>query len=74
MAGGNMCFVSDKFWMRIEKSKVVKASPKEELFSLAVCCFMILGDKNKKFYESMSAETPEFDFKSRDTLMMSENY
>ena len=42
-----MCFVSDKFWKKIEKSMVVKASPKEELFSLAACCFMILGDKNK---------------------------
>ena len=50
MAGGNMCFVSDKFWKKIEKSMVVKASPKEELFSLAVCCFMILGDMHKKFY------------------------
>ena len=69
-----MCFVSNKFWKKIEKSTVIKASPKEELFSLAVCCFMILGDKNKKFYESMSADTPEFVFKSRDTLMKSENY
>ena len=43
-AGGNPDFISKEISEKIERGKKIKSSKENDLYSLAICCFMILGD------------------------------
>ena len=58
IAGGHPDFVTGEFLSKIENGKKIKSSFKNDLYSLALCCFLLLGDNEKKFAVSMTEELP----------------
>ena len=53
-AAGNQDFVSEDLWRSIDKSEMIEASSTNDKYSLAVCCFLVLGDANGKYLASLS--------------------
>ena len=53
IAGGNPDFISEKLSEQIDKGKKIKSSKKNDLYSLAVCCYLLVGDEGKTFFISL---------------------
>jgi serine/threonine protein kinase len=45
-AGGNPDFISKEMTEKIAKGKKVKSDKSDDLYSLAICCFMLVGDND----------------------------
>ncbi len=62
-AAGNPDFVCEDLMKKIEGNKKVKASAANDNYSLAVCCFLVLGDATGEYLASLSAD--ELSFKKK---------
>jgi serine/threonine protein kinase len=55
-AGGNLDFISGPMTEAISKELRVTTEFQTDLYALALCCFLVLGDGEKKFFTSLSEE------------------
>ena len=51
---------------------MIEASATNDKYSLAICCFLVLGDANGKYLASLSSE--ELSIKQRHQLIEKQNY
>ena len=51
---------------------MIEASATNDKYSLAICCFLVLGDANGKYLASLSSE--ELSIKQRHQLIEKHNY
>ncbi len=55
-AAGNPDFITLGMNTAIQKKHKVVAEFQTDLYALALCCFLILGDQERKFFTSLSGE------------------
>ena len=71
-AAGNVDFVSEDLQRSIDRSKMIEASATNDKYSVAICCFLLLGDANGQYLASSSSE--ELSIKQRHQLIEKHNY
>jgi serine/threonine protein kinase len=55
LAGGNPDFITAEMALAVTKPRFkVESQFQTDLYALALCCFLILGDSKKKFFVSLS--------------------
>ena len=55
-AAGNPDFISQEMTIAIQKKQKIEAKFQTDLYALALCCFLVLGDKQRKFFISLSED------------------
>ena len=55
-AAGNPDFISHVMTTAIQKKYKVVAEFQTDLYALALCCFLVLGDQKRKFFTSLSED------------------
>lgn len=55
-AGGNLDFITSRIAELIKANKKMKSAKRNDLYSLAICCYLLVGDKDKRLFESLSDE------------------
>jgi serine/threonine protein kinase len=56
IAGGNNDFVNEAMLNAITKQKQIIVSKKNDLYSLGLMCYLLIGDNKKKFFRSIISD------------------
>jgi serine/threonine protein kinase len=55
-AAGNPDFISKVMSAAIQNKQKIEAKFQTDLYALALCCFLVLGDQKRKFFISLSED------------------
>lgn len=55
-ASGNPDFVTSEYFSYIKKSKQIISTKGQDLYSLGLCCYMLIGDIKNSFFNSLSSD------------------
>jgi hypothetical protein len=72
-AAGNFDFCTEEIRRAILINKRISASKSLDLYPLALCCLLLIADKDRIYLRSLSAETPLND-REREAVITKENY
>jgi hypothetical protein len=72
-AAGNFDFCTEEMRRATITNKRISASKSLDLYPLSLCCLLLLGDKDRIYLKSLSAEIPLND-SQREALIINENY
>jgi serine/threonine protein kinase len=64
-AAGNPDFVSKDMQTAIQNGEKVYSQFQTDLYGLALCCYLVLGDRDQRFFKSLSEESIDIAMKER---------
>jgi serine/threonine protein kinase len=73
LAGGNPDFITAEMASAVTKPRFkVESQFQTDLYALALCCFLVLGDSKKKFFASLSEAS--LDVQEKESMITLDKY
>lgn len=72
-ASGNVDFISPDMRKALDNGATIKVSAVHDLYSLGLCCYLILGDVSKRLFDSLSSDV-SIDYEAKHNLIKNEKF